>query len=62
MYAWEPYFSKKIRAIRMKEMVILRKIARVTACSILSAAHSPFMVIDYVVIYSGLIKGVMCGT
>ncbi|XP_076093490.1 ATP-binding cassette sub-family C member 3-like isoform X1 [Mytilus galloprovincialis] len=43
MYAWEPYFSKKIRAIRMKEMVILRKIARVTACSILSAAHSPFM-------------------
>lgn len=44
MYAWEPYFWKKIRGIRLKEMAILRKIARVTACSIVCATHSPFMV------------------
>jgi hypothetical protein len=44
MYAWEPYFSRKIKSIRMKEMAVLRKIARVTACSIVCAAHSPFMV------------------
>ncbi|XP_076093492.1 ATP-binding cassette sub-family C member 3-like isoform X1 [Mytilus galloprovincialis] len=43
MYAWEPYFWKKIRGIRLKEMAILRKIARVTACSIVCATHSPFM-------------------
>lgn len=44
MYAWEPYFAKKIKSIREQEMIILKKIARVTAYSIVCATHSPFMV------------------
>ncbi|XP_060074035.1 multidrug resistance-associated protein 1-like [Ylistrum balloti] len=42
MYAWETTFTDKIKMIRSREMSFLRKIAIVTACSVLLAVHSPF--------------------
>ncbi|XP_021347157.1 multidrug resistance-associated protein 1-like [Mizuhopecten yessoensis] len=42
MYAWEKTFTEKIKAIRSQEMGFLRKIAVVTAVSVLLAVHSPF--------------------
>lgn len=42
MYAWEKTFSEKIKAIRNSEMSFLKKIAVVTAFSVVLAVHSPF--------------------
>ncbi|XP_033725081.1 multidrug resistance-associated protein 1-like [Pecten maximus] len=42
MYAWEKTFTEKIKAIRDLEMGFLKKIAVVTAFSVVLAVHSPF--------------------
>ncbi|XP_052786369.1 multidrug resistance-associated protein 1-like isoform X1 [Mya arenaria] len=44
MYAWEPSFIRKIRAIRSKEIDCLWSYACYTATTVVFAIHSPFMI------------------
>jgi len=44
MYTWEPFFIKKIKQIRLGEIAVLRKIARVASAYLLTADHSQFFV------------------
>lgn len=55
MYAWEICFKKMINNVRFKELMIIKKIARLNAISNFAWTLAPFLVKIKIILFNYLI-------